>query len=74
MEIYVSTPLEECEKRDVKGLYKKARRGEIPNFTGVFDAYEVPDNPDIVIDTQCVSAEGAANRVMKLIEERFEIV
>ncbi|MCR4842179.1 MAG: adenylyl-sulfate kinase [Eubacterium sp.] len=51
IEVYVSTSLEECEKRDVKGLYKKARAGEIPNFTGVTSVYEEPENPDIVIDT-----------------------
>ena len=51
IEIYVSTPLEECEKRDVKGLYKRARTGEIPNFTGISSPYEPPVSPDITIDT-----------------------
>ncbi|MEE1228562.1 MAG: adenylyl-sulfate kinase [Lachnospiraceae bacterium] len=51
IEIYVSTPLEECEKRDVKGLYQKARRGEIPNFTGISAPYEPPTHADISIDT-----------------------
>lgn len=51
VEVFVSTPLEECEKRDVKGLYKRAREGEIPNFTGVSSEYQEPENPDIVIDT-----------------------
>lgn len=51
IEIYVSTPLSECERRDVKGLYKKARNGELSNFTGISSTYEIPKNPDIVIDT-----------------------
>ena len=51
VEVYVSTPIEECERRDVKGLYKKARSGQIKNFTGVDSAYEVPQNPQITIDT-----------------------
>jgi len=51
VEIYVSTPLEECEKRDVKGLYKEARLGRIANFTGISSKYEEPENPDIVVDT-----------------------
>lgn len=51
IEVYVSTPLEECERRDVKGLYKKARSGELSNFTGVNSPYEVPEHPEVVIDT-----------------------
>ena len=51
IEIFVSTPLEECERRDVKGMYRKARAGEISNFTGIDDPYEVPNNPNIKIDT-----------------------
>jgi adenylylsulfate kinase len=51
IEVYLSTPLEECEKRDPKGLYKKARKGEIKQFTGVDDPYEPPENPEIEIDT-----------------------
>jgi adenylylsulfate kinase len=51
IEIYVSTPLAECERRDVKGLYARARRGEIVNFTGIDDPYDVPVDPDLVIDT-----------------------
>ncbi|EGW37833.1 adenylylsulfate kinase [Desulfosporosinus sp. OT] len=67
VEIYVSTPLEECEKRDVKGLYKKARAGEIPNFTGISSPYEVPENPDIEIDTSKFSIEIATDIVIKQI-------
>lgn len=57
IEIYVSTPLEECERRDVKGLYRKAREGKIPNFTGISSPYEEPENADIVVDTNKFSLE-----------------
>jgi len=67
IEIFVSTPLEECEKRDVKGLYKKARAGEIPNFTGISSPYEKPVNPDIEIDTSKYSIEEAADIIIKKI-------
>lgn len=68
IEIYVSTPLEECEKRDVKGLYKKAREGKIPNFTGISSPYEAPQNADIVIDTSKCSLEEAVHMILKKIE------
>ncbi len=61
IEVFVDTPVEECEKRDPKGLYKKARAGEIPNFTGISDPYEAPEKPEIVLKTtekkleECVS-------------------
>ncbi|MFR9594252.1 MAG: adenylyl-sulfate kinase, partial [Rikenellaceae bacterium] len=55
VEIYVSTPIEECERRDIKGLYKKARAGEIKNFTGVSQPFEAPTNPAIAIDTSALS-------------------
>lgn len=67
-EIYVSTPIEECEKRDVKGLYKKARNGEIPNFTGITSPYEMPENPDMEINTQEVSLEDAINSIIERLE------
>ena len=66
-EIYVSTSLEECERRDTKKLYRKARNGEIPNFTGISSPYEVPENPDIVIDTAEVPVEDAVERILKII-------
>jgi len=69
IEIYVSTPLEECEKRDVKGLYAKARSGEIPNFTGISSPYEEPINPDIDIDTSKFSIDEAVDFVMDKILE-----
>lgn len=67
IEIHVSTPLEECEKRDIKGLYKKARNGEIPNFTGISSPYEIPMSPEIRIDTTDYSIEEATDIVMQEI-------
>ncbi|WP_058308610.1 adenylyl-sulfate kinase [Gracilibacillus massiliensis] len=67
IEIFVSTPLEVCEQRDVKGLYKKARLGEIPNFTGISSPYEQPENPEIEIDTSDHSLEEATDYVVKEI-------
>lgn len=63
-EIYVSTPLDVAEDRDVKGLYAKARRGEIKNFTGIDSPYEAPENPEIVVDTSKETAEAAAGRIV----------
>ncbi len=68
IEVYVSTPLAECEKRDPKGLYKKARKGEITNFTGISDPYEPPENPEIEIDTTDISVENAVNRILDYLE------
>ncbi len=65
VEIYVSTPIEICEQRDVKGLYAKARRGEIPNFTGVTSAYEPPANPEIQVDTSACTLEEATDQILK---------
>ena len=64
VEVYVSTPLEECERRDVKGLYARARRGEIRNFTGIDDPYEAPSNADVVIDTRGVTVEESGGMFM----------
>jgi len=71
VEVYVSTPLEECERRDVKGLYARARRGEVRNFTGIDDPYEPPSSPELVIDTSRLSVEDAGRRVMELLEKRL---
>lgn len=73
VEIYVSTPLEECEKRDVKGLYKKAREGRIPNFTGINSPYEPPENPDIIIDTSKCTLDEATEYVMKELEKYLHV-
>jgi sulfate adenylyltransferase len=65
--VWVSTPLEECEKRDVKGLYAKARRGEITGFTGIDDPYEAPTDADLVLDTSVVSLDDAVAQVLNLL-------
>lgn len=65
MEIYVRCPLEECERRDVKGLYGKARSGEIGSFTGVSAPYEEPENPDIVIDTSISSLARNSDTILE---------
>lgn len=65
VEIYISTSLEECERRDVKGLYKKARNGEIAVFTGISSPYEAPETPEIQIDTAETSVEAAVDLIMK---------
>ncbi len=69
-EVYISTPLEECERRDVKGLYRKARAGEIPNFTGISSPYDVPENPDVTIDTSRLTLEECVDTIIKALEER----
>jgi adenylylsulfate kinase len=63
-EIYVSTPLEECERRDVKGLYARARRGEIRNFTGIDDRYEAPEHPELTLDTRALSVDQGVAAVL----------
>lgn len=70
IEVYVATPLDVCEQRDVKGLYAKARAGEIPNFTGVTASYEVPHKPDCVIDTSQISLKDAVNQLLSVILHR----
>ena len=67
IEIYVDTPIEECEKRDPKGLYKKARQGKIPNFTGIDSIYEKPTNPELEIDTSKVSLSKAVKKILNII-------
>jgi adenylylsulfate kinase len=67
IEVYVSTPLEECERRDVKGLYARARRAELTQFTGIDDPYEAPLTPEIIIDTRTVSVEAAVDGIISYI-------
>ncbi len=67
IEVYLSTPLEECEKRDPKGLYKKARKGEITQFTGIDDPYDPPENPEITIDTSNRSIEETLELLMDFL-------
>lgn len=68
VEVYVNAPLETCEERDVKGMYKKARAGEIKNFTGVSDPYEPPDNPEIVVETAKESIDESVNKIIRTLE------
>ena len=70
IEVFVDTPLEVCEERDVKGLYAKARRGEIKGFTGIDDPYEPPNNPEIVLDTVNYTAEENAHQIVGYLLER----
>lgn len=72
IEVYVSTSLEECERRDIKGLYKAARAGKIFDFTGISSPYEPPENPQIVIDTEGKSVEACVNEIMEQIAEYLE--
>lgn len=71
VEIFVNTSVEECERRDVKGLYKKARAGEIKNMTGISAPYEAPENPDIEIKTENESVEAAAQRIVDYITPKL---
>jgi len=73
IEVFVDTPIECCEQRDPKGLYKKARAGEIKGFTGIDDPYEPPSNPEIVINAEEVSPQEAAVRVIELLESRGDV-
>ncbi|HYB31792.1 MAG TPA: sulfate adenylyltransferase subunit CysN [Steroidobacteraceae bacterium] len=70
LEVFVDTPLAEAERRDVKGLYQKARRGELKNFTGIDSPYETPEAPEIRIDTTAMDAEAAADRIIAHLESR----
>jgi adenylyl-sulfate kinase len=70
VEVYVSCPIEELARRDVKGLYAKALRGEIANFTGISDPYEAPENPDVVVHTDRESVEESVAKILTVLEER----
>jgi adenylylsulfate kinase len=70
IEVHVATPLAECERRDVKGLYVRARKGDIANFTGISDPYEPPRKPALTIDTTGMTIQGAAARVCACLERR----
>ena len=72
LEVYVSTPIEECERRDVKGLYAKARKGEIKNFTGVSAPFEAPVHPALTLDTSVLSLEESVNKLLELILPRIQ--
>lgn len=68
-EIYISTPLEECERRDVKGLYARACRGEVKNFTGISAPFEAPKHPALSLDTSRLSLEESVNRLISFLNE-----
>lgn len=70
LEIFISTPLEECERRDVKGLYAKARRGEILNFTGISAPFEAPETPALSLDTSKTSVEESLNQLLSIVLPR----
>lgn len=67
LEIYVSTPLEECERRDVKGLYARARRGEVKDFTGISAPFEAPEHPALALDTSQQPVEESVHRILQLL-------
>lgn len=72
-EVYVNTPIEECERRDVKGLYAKARKGEIPNFTGISAPYEAPIDPIIEIDTTKLTIQESVEIIYSTIENKLKL-
>lgn len=71
VEVFVNTSIEECERRDVKGLYKKARAGEINNMTGISSPYETPENPDIEIKTEEVDVKDAVSIILEFIKPKL---
>ena len=73
IEIYVNTSTEECERRDVKGLYKKARKGEIKNMTGISAPYEAPINPDIEVITDGQSAQESVDHILKFLNQKINL-
>jgi len=73
VDIFVNTSLEECERRDVKGLYKKARAGEIKNMTGISAPYEPPESPDVEIKTETESIEDAVTKIINYIEPKLHL-
>jgi bifunctional enzyme CysN/CysC len=68
IEVFVDTPLSECEQRDVKGLYAKARRGELKNFTGIDSAYERPEHPELVLNTCEMTAEACVQCIVQYLQ------
>lgn len=70
VEVYVSTRLEVCEERDPKGLYAKARRGEILDFTGIGSPYEVPKTPELILDAEILSVDECVNNIVNLLEKK----
>ena len=73
IEVFVNTPIEICERRDVKGLYKKARAGEIRNFTGIDAPYENPENPDLEVKTEEEDLKSAIERIVLHLQDKLKI-
>ena len=73
LEVYCKCPIDTCESRDVKGLYKKARAGEIPFFTGIGSAYEEPEKPELVVNTKEQALEDSVSSVIQLLKQRLVI-
>lgn len=73
VEIYVNTSVEECERRDVKGLYKKARAGEIKNMTGISAPYEAPETPDVEIKTELETVDDAVEKILNQINPKLQL-
>ncbi|MCD4795158.1 MAG: adenylyl-sulfate kinase [Bacteroidales bacterium] len=71
IEVYVSTPIEICEQRDTKGLYAKARKGEIKNFTGISSPFEVPENPDIIVNTAELTLEESTQKILDFLIKKI---
>ena len=71
LEVFINTSLEECEKRDVKGLYKKARKGEIPNFTGISAPFEAPKNPALIIETEKNTIEQSGETLYRFVIDKI---
>ncbi len=74
IEVYVSVPLEVAESRDVKGLYKKARKGEIANFTGIDSPFEAPESPDLIIETDNLTIDESINKLYDLVIDLIQAV
>ena len=70
IEIFCAANIEICEKRDTKGLYKRARKGEIDNFTGISSPYEVPNNPEIIVETGSLTLNASVKQIMKYLDEK----
>jgi adenylyl-sulfate kinase len=73
IEVFVNAPIEVCEQRDVKGLYKKARSGEVKNFTGIDSPYEVPKNPDVVIHTHKNTIEESMRILLEVVIPKISV-
>ena len=72
IEIYVDTPLEECMKRDTKGLYEKAIKGEILNLTGISSPYEIPESPNLIVNTSEITNDAAIDKIVNLVMEKLK--